>query len=473
MTGKLGAAVLFVDRKIILRVLVLAGVLLAGIGLQLAAQSPSGTGHSTLAVTNAKIITVDGPAIERGTLIVHDGKIVAVGDAASTKIPDGATVIDASGKIVMPGIVDSHSHIGDSGNITVSDGPDNNEGTNPIQPALRVIDAINPADPNIRSALSGGITTANILPGSGNVMGGQSAYVKLRGATIEEMLIPGSIGGMKMANGTNPKGYGSRGQAPMTRMEEAALARGIYEKAQQYKLHWDAYNKAVAAGDKTAKAPDLDPGLDAVVQILDGKRIVHNHTHRADDVMTVLRLSDEFHYRVVVHHGTESCLVASELARRHVGVSYTMIDSPGGKPETINVDMSCPARLEKAGVKVAFNTDDPITNSRLLLRSAALAIRGGMSEEAALKGLTIYPAEMLDLQSRLGSLTPGKDADFVVLSGPPFSVYTHVLQTWIEGRKVFDRSDPVDLHYATGGFAVGERYPKLNTVAPPVAGGAQ
>jgi imidazolonepropionase-like amidohydrolase len=470
--GKRGAAGSFVDRKVIFRVLLLAGVLLAGVGLRLAAQSPSGAGHGTLAVTNAKILTVDGPAIERGTLIARDGKIVAVGDAASTKIPDGATVIDASGKIVMPGIVDSHSHIGDSGNITVSDGPDNNEGTNPIQPALRVIDAINPADPNIRSALSGGITTANILPGSGNVMGGQSAYVKLRGATIEEMLIPGSIGGMKMANGTNPKGYGSRGQAPMTRMEEAALARGIYEKAQQYKLHWDAYNKAVAAGDKTAKAPDPDPGLDAVVQILDGKRIVHNHTHRADDVMTVLRLSDEFHYRVVVHHGTESCLVANELARRHVGVSYTMIDSPGGKPETINVEMSCPARLEKAGVKVAFNTDDPITNSRLLLRSAALAIRGGMSEDAALKGLTIYPAEMLDLQNRLGSLTPGKDADFVVLSGPPFSVYTHVLQTWIEGQKVFDRSDPADLHYATGGFAVGERYPKLNAV-PAVAGGAQ
>jgi imidazolonepropionase-like amidohydrolase len=268
-----------------------------------------------------------------------------------------------------------------------------------------------------------------------------------------------------MANGTNPKGYGSRGQAPMTRMEEAALARGIFEKGQQYKAKWDAYTKAVASGDKTAKEPDRDLGLEAVSQVLDGKRVVHNHTHRADDVMTVLRLADEFHYRVVVHHGTESCEVADELAKRHIGVSYTMIDSPGGKPETIHLTMSCPARLEKAGVKVAFNTDDPITNSRMLLRSAALAVRGGMSEDAALKGLTIYPAEMLDLQSRVGSLEVGKDADFIVLSGAPLSVYTHVLQTWIEGEKVFDRSNPLDLRYATGGFQVMSRYPQAQAGA--------
>jgi imidazolonepropionase-like amidohydrolase len=277
---------------------------------------------------------------------------------------------------------------------------------------------------------------------------------------MEQMLIPGTLGGMKMANGTNPKGYGSKGQAPMTRMEEAALARGIYVKAQQYKDKWDAYAKAVAAKDKNAKEPDHDLGLDAVVQVLDGKRVVHNHTHRADDVMTVLRLADEFHYRVVVHHGTESCEVADELAKRHIGVSFTMIDSPGGKPETINFSISCPARLEKAGVKVAFNTDDPITNSRLLLRSAALGVRGGMSEDAALKGLTIYPAEMLDLQSRVGSLEVGKDADFIVLSGAPLSVYTHVIETWIEGEKVFDRNNPADLRYATGGFEVVGRYPQ-------------
>lgn len=169
--------------------------------------------------------------------------------------------------------------------------------------------------------------------------------------------------------------------------------------------------------------------------------------------------------RVVVHHGTESCDVADELAKRHIPVTFTMIDAPGGKPETINFSIGCPARLEKAGGKVPFNTDDPITNSRLLLRSAALAVRGGMSEDAAIKGLTIYPAEMLDLQDRVGSLEPGKDADFIVLSGPPLSVYTHVLETWIEGEKVFDRSNPVDLRSATGGFNVISRYPELQGAA--------
>ncbi len=445
----------------------MAALLLAGLACGAPAQSTHPpTDQTVLVIRGARILPITGPPIAQGVLVVKGGKIAAVGAVGQVAIPAGAKIQDASGSVVMPGIVDSHSHIGIDANPVVSASQDANESTGPVQPGLRAIDAIDPADPNIRIATAGGITTANIMPGSGNVMGGQTAYVKLRGTTIEQMLIPGTLGGMKMANGTNPKGYGARGLAPMTRMEEAALARGIYEKAEQYQAKWDAYAKAVAGGDKKATEPDHDLGLDAVVQVLEGKRIVHNHTHRADDVMTVLRLSDEFHYRVVVHHGTESCDVASELARRHIGVSYTMIDSPGGKPETIRLTMSCPARLEQAGVKVAFNTDDPITNSRLLLRSAALAVRGGMSEDAALKGLTIYPAEMLDLQSRVGSLEVGKDADFIVLSGAPLSVYTHVLQTWIEGEKVFDRSNPVDLRYATGGFQVGARYPQLQ-------GGAQ
>ncbi len=427
----------------------------------MAANAPSTAGQATLVVRGAKVYPISGPPIEHGVLVVTNGKIVAVGDEGKIKIPRGATVEDASGKVVMPGIVDSHSHIGIDPNPLASDSGDGNESSGPIQPGLRALDAIDPADPNIRMANAGGVTTANIMPGSGNVMGGQTAYVKLRGSTIEQMLVPGTIGGMKMANGQNPKHYGTKDKAPMTRMEEAALARGIYEKAVQYKAKWDAYNKAAATGDKTAKQPDHDLELDSVVEVLEGKRVVHNHTHRADDVMTAIRLSDEFHYRLVVQHGTESCEVASELAKRHIPVSFTMVDSPGGKLETINFDLGCPATLEKAGVKVAFNTDDPINSSRLIIRQAALAVRGGMSEQAALKGLTIYPAEMLDLGDRLGTLEPGKDADFIVLSGPPFSVYTHVLETWIEGQKVFDRSNPQELRYATGGFGVADRAPAL------------
>ena len=446
-----------VVRRSMFVVLIVGGLLIAilNAGAQEAAT------HETLVVRGAKIYPISGSPIERGVLVVTNGKIVAVGADGKVKVPERAKVVDATGKVLMPGIVDSHSHVGISPSPLVSESADDNEMTGPIEPGLRALDAIDPADPNIRMATAGGVTTANILPGSGNVMGGQSAYVKLRGTTIEQMLIPGTIGGMKMANGTNPKGYGRRDLAPMTRMEEAALARGIYEKALQYQTKWTAYNKAVAANDKNAKTPDRDHDLDAVVEILESKRIVHNHSHRADDIMTVLRLSDEFHYRVVVHHGSEACLVADELAKRHVPVSFTMVDSPGGKMETINADIRCPAILEKAGVKVAFNTDDPVTPSRLLLRQAALGVRGGMSEEAALKGLTIYPAEMLDLGSRVGTLEPGKDADFIILSGEPFSTYTHVLETWIEGQKVFDRNDPRDLHYATGGFFVASHYPVL------------
>lgn len=449
-------------------------ILILSVTTFIAAQNQSSGSSSAsdqvLAVRGAKIYPISGPPIENGVLLVRGGKIEAVGPASSVTVPADAKVIDATGKIVMPGIVDTHSHIGIIGNPPIAANQDANESSGPLQPQLRAMDAINPAAPGIRVALSGGITTANIMPGSGNVIGGQTAYVKLRGNTIEEMLIPGSIGGLKMANGENPKGYGRRNQAPMTRMEEAALARKEYTKAQEYKRKWDDYNKAVAAGNKDAKQPERDLGMEALVQVLDGKRIVQHHSHRADDIMTLVRIADEFHYRVVVHHGSEAYQVADELAKRHIPVTLTIVDSPGGKEETIDIVDNGAAILEKAGVKLAINTDDPINNSRFLIRAAAMAVRGGMSEDGAMKALTQNAADMLDLGNRVGSLEKGKDADFIILSGPPFSVYTKVLETWIEGQKVFDRGNPVDLHYATGGYDVAGRYPNFHATT---AGGAQ
>jgi imidazolonepropionase-like amidohydrolase len=431
-----------------------------------ASESP-GTIHSdhALVVRGAKIYPISGSPIDNGVLVVRGGKVEAVGPSSSIAIPADAYVIDATGKILMPGIVDSHSHIGIIGNPPVAANVDANEGSGPLQPQLRAIDAINPATAGIRIATAGGITTANIMPGSGNVIGGQTAYVKLRGKTIEEMIIPGTIGGLKMANGENPKHYGSHDQAPMTRMEVAALARREYTKAQEYKRKWDDYNMAVAAGNKEAKPPERDLAMEPLVQVLEGKRIVQHHTHRADDIMTVVRIAEEFHYRVVIHHGSEAYLVADELARRHIPVTLTIVDSPGGKLEAINVNEHAAAILEKAGVKVAINTDDDINSSRFIIREAALAVRGGMSEEGALRALTINAAEMLDLGDRIGTLEKGKDGDFIILSGPPFSVYTKVLETWIEGEKVFDRNNPLDLRYATGGYDVADRYPKFNAAA--------
>jgi Imidazolonepropionase and related amidohydrolases len=191
--------------------------------------------------------------------------------------------------------------------------------------------------------------------------------------------------------------------------------------------------------------------MEALVEVLDGKRVVHFHTHRHDDIMTVLRLQKEFGFRVVLHHVSEGWKVADEIAKAKIPATVILIDSPGGKLETMDIRFETPAIMDKAGVLVGFHTDDYITDSRLFMRMAAIAVRGGMSREKALYGLTMANAKILDLDNRVGSLEPGKDADFIVLSGDPLSVYTHVLQTWVEGNRVFDRSDPKDYLIAVGG----------------------
>lgn len=193
--------------------------------------------------------------------------------------------------------------------------------------------------------------------------------------------------------------------------------------------------------------------------------MVHHHTHRTDDIMTVLRLQEEFGFRLVLQHGVESWKLADELASRNANVSYILVDSPGGKQEAYNASLEGAAKLEAAGLDIALHSDDWIIDSRFLLRAAALAVRGGMSREGALEALTINPARMMDLGDRIGSLEVGKDADLVVFDGDPLSIYTHVQQTWIDGVKEFDRSDPRDRLYATGGFRVADRYPTLDDQA--------
>lgn len=406
-----------------------------------------------IAFRGARVYTVTGGVIENGTVVVQGGKIRAVG--ATVAVPEGAEVRDVTGKVILPGLVDTHSHVAIRGDV--------NEGTGPVQPALRALDAVEPLHESVRMAQAGGITTANIMPGSGNVMGGQTAYVKMRGRTIAEMLLCRDplaevCGGMKMANGENPKGYGRRGQEPMTRMAVAALQRETFIEAQNYKAKWDAY-RAAARRDRDAKAPERDLGMEAVLEILERKRSVHFHTHRADDVVTAMRLAEEFGFDLVLQHVTEAYKVAAEIAARKIPASIIIIDSPGGKHEAADFRLENGALLEKAGVKVAIHTDDWITESRLFLRSGALAVRAGMSPEGALRALTQNAAEMMRLGDRVGSIEAGKDADLVVLSGEPLSVYTHVLETWIEGVKVFDRADPEDRRYATGGYAA-DGYPE-------------
>jgi imidazolonepropionase-like amidohydrolase len=408
----------------------------------------------------ARIVTAAGDPIDDGILVVRGKKIESVGKSGAVTIPNVAEVIDVTGKVIIPGLVDTHSHLGVYSRPNVTANSDGNEGSGPVQSGIRALDAVQPDDPGIRMALAGGVTTANIMPGSGNVIGGQTVYVKLRGRTVEEMrIIPGDVlGGLKMANGENPKRFNFEGRkaAPATRMKVAALQREQFIKARDYQRQWAAYRKKKDDG-KEATAPDTDLSLEPLVEVLEHKRTVHFHSHRADDLMTAVRLAEEFGFELVLQHVTEGYRVADELARHKIPTSLTLIDSPGGKPEVAGLLEENAAILHKAGVLVALNTDDSITESRFFLRSGALAMRGGMPEDAALRALTINGAKMMHLDGRLGSLAAGKDADFVVLSGPPFSVYTKVLETYIDGARVFDRSQPLDWSYQTGGFALADR----------------
>ena len=420
-----------------------------------------------VAFKGAAIRTAAGPDLADGILVIRDGKIVAVG-GKDTPIPEGARVIDASGKTIVPGLVDSHSHIGIFNRPSTPGGSDGNEGSGAVQPALRAIDAVWPDDPGIRMALAGGVTVANIMPGSGNVIGGQTIYVKLRGGSIEEMqAVPGPVlGGLKMANGENPKSFNfGRGKAaPATRMKIAAMQREQFAKARAYKKKRDAW-----MAKKEGAEPERDLALEPLVEVLERRRTVHFHTHRADDLMSAMRLAKEFGFEIVLQHATEGHRVAKELAALKASASLTLIDSPGGKLEVAGLLEENAAVLHKAGVRVAINTDDPVTESRFYLRTGAMAVRGGMSEADALKALTINPAAMLHLDKRLGSLEAGKDADFVVLSGSPFSVYTQVLETWIDGAKRFDRAKHSDWAHQAGGYALpGERRPPVPPAVKPL-----
>ena len=401
------------------------------------------------AFTNAMIYTgASDTPVKNGTLVVAGGKIAGVGVAADVTVPDGAEVIDLKGATVIPGLVDTHSHVGVYSRPSVPANSDGNEMSGPVQPGVRAIDSFNADDPGIRMAQAGGVTVANVMPGSGNVIGGQTVYVKYRGGSIDAMRITGRagdkeiLGGLKMANGENPKGYGrNKQQAPFTRMKIAALQRETFQKAKEYKAKLDA-------GEK----PPRDVALEPLVEVLERRRTVHFHCHRADDLLTAIRISEEFGFELVLQHATEGYRIADVLAKKKIPVSLTLIDSPGGKAETMGLLEENAAVLSKAGVMVTINTDDSITESRFLLRTGACAVRGGMSEADALKAITINAAKLLHLDHRVGSLEKGKDADFVILDGNPFSVYTHVWQTWIDGKKVFDLK--ADRAYQVGGFAL-------------------
>ncbi|MDG2383085.1 MAG: amidohydrolase family protein [Pirellulaceae bacterium] len=415
------------------------------LGVLLIALSAESAEHPK-AFLGARIIPIEGEPIECGTLLIDGDTILAVGPQDAVELPEETEQIDATGKVIMPGLICTHSHIG---------GPYAADGSGPIQPGVRVLDSLNVRDSGFKRALAGGLTSLNIMPGSGHLSSGQTVYVKLRfggkGPTrIEDLLYRDEanrpLGGLKMANGTN-----SMRDAPFpgSRGKSAFLVREQYIKAREY------HRKIIDAKEDPGEMPPRDLHLESLIEAMQGKRIVHHHTHRHDDIITVLRLSREFGFRVVLHHVSEGWKVADEIAAANVPCSMIMIDSPGGKLEARYLKFETGRILEEAGVRTAFHTDDPILDSRYFLRSAALAVRAGMSRKAALAGVTLAGAEMLDLQDRIGTLAPGKDADFMLLDGDPLSIYSKVQETWVEGVRVFDRSDPQDRLYAVGGYGAG------------------
>lgn len=407
---------------------------LLALPLLCAAQSPP------VAFLGARVIPIEGNEISNGVVIVENGKITAVGAAGAVSIPRGAQQLDLRGKVLMPGLVDSHSHIGQ---------PEGADASSPFQPDVRVLDSVNARAASIKRARAGGITTVNVMPGSGHLLSGQTLYLKLREArTIDDLLIrlpDGSIaGGIKMANGTNPR---RNAPFPGTRGKAAAIVREQFVKAQEYRA------KVRAAGGDASKLPARDLRMEALAEVLDGKRLVQHHTHRHDDILTVLRLAREFNFKVVLHHVSDGWMVANEVAAspQVVGASVIVIDSPGGKLEAKDASFETGGAMDRAGVLVGFHTDDGVTDSRWFLRAAALGVRAGMERRKALEAVTIANARLMGLESRVGSLATGKDADLIVLSGDPFSVYTHIEQTWVDGKKVWNRANERDRLFATGG----------------------
>lgn len=391
---------------------------------------------------NATLYPISSEPIDEGALVVQDGVIREVGAAGAIEVPENAVEHNLQGKVLMPGLVDSHSHIGQ-----VSGGDESAA----LHPDVRTLDGINVQHPSLNRARAGGITTVHVMSGSGHLMSGQTTYLKLReGDAIEELTACDdrsleACGGMKMANGTNPQR--EAGSFPETRARAAAMVRSQFVEAREYRRKKDE-------AESSEEAPNRDLRLEGLLEVLDGERRVHFHTHRHDDVLTVLRLQEEFGFDVVLHHVSEGWKVADEIADADVPASIIVLDAPGGKHEAAEIAYRTGGVLEEAGVDVAYHTDDPITDSRLFLRSPALGVRAGMSREAALESVTLAGARMLGLDDEIGSLDEGKDADFIVLSGDPLSVYSKVEETWVEGQRVFDRSDPEDRKFATGGYRV-------------------
>jgi len=384
-----------------------------------------------LAIVGAKVRTITMGDIENGIILVKDGLIEAVGDR-TMEVPASYEIIDASGKEITPGLIDAHAHIGIFGEVKVPATADGNEMSHPVTPEVRGLDSFNPQDPAIPLSLAGGVTTVYTGPGSGNVVGGTWFAIKTYGTTVYDMVTP-SRGAMKFALGENPKNaYGSRKMAPMTRMGNAAVMRQALMKAQDYLRkckHAEAEGKPI----------ERDLGMEELAKVLTKEYMAKIHAHRADDIITAIRIAEEFDLDYSIEHCTEGYHVADILAEKGCFCLIGPLIIGPYKQEIWDVRLSTPGVLAKAGAKVIITMDavSPSSHTKYLAMNAGLAMRYGMDEEDAFKAITIYPAELMGMQDRIGSIAAGKEADLVIYDGHPLSNFTNVEEVFIAGKSVY------------------------------------
>ena len=398
-----------------------------------------------IAITNGKVMTITQGTLERGTVLVEGGRIVAVGEVI--EIPEDAQVYDATGKVVMPGLIDAHCHVGLWPEGIGQEYSDGNEMTDPITPHLRALDAVHPEDPAFKELAAAGVTTVLTGPGSGNLIGGQWVCLKTAPKPSVEQMVLLEPAGMKMALGENPKRvYGGQKKAPSTRMGNAATLRAALVDAQNYLEKWRRYEAEraeyqtkVEAGDEETKAPkppERDLKLEALGKVLRREIKARVHAHRADDMLTAIRIAEEFNLDLTLEHATEGYKIADILVAKGIPVTAGPILFSREKYELKDMTPKNPGLMAKAGVKVAIQTDETSAVKYLTI-NAALAVREGMPEEEALKAITINAAEIIGVADRVGSLEVGKDADLVVFSGHPFDYHTVAELVLVDGQVAY------------------------------------
>ena len=379
-----------------------------------------------LAITNVKIITVTQGIIEKGTVLVEGNQIKAVGE--NVEVPAGAKTIDGNGKVLTPGLIDAHCHAGIGEEGYGFEGRDYNEAVDPATPWLRAIDGINPADLGLREGALNGVTTVGVVPGSANVLGGEGVAIHTWGSVVDDMVVTRDAG-LKAAFGENPKRvYQGQKKMPTTRMGTAAILRENLVKAANY------INKLDQKGDDEFVERDLR--MEALVRVLRREIPLRAHAHRADDIMTALRIADEFNIRVVIEHCTEGHKIVDHIAKRGVTAVVGPSLSSRSKVELQELSFATSGILAKGGVKVAFTMDHPVIPMKYLPIIAALAVKEGMPVETAWQALTINGAEVLGVDHRIGSVEVGKEADLVLWSGDPLDIQTRAETVMIAGQVI-------------------------------------